>query len=450
MKHYSFSVALPIGITVVVGLVTSALASLAQTAAGPNHHVIVAESSALGQRLAHDVATNGDMIVTLNSPNSPVPKVSNNAVDRSLSAPQTIVNIVSFPYHSGASAQRYFITDLGTLGGTESFAYALNDSGQVVGTSRISGDVSTHSFLYTDGKMTDLYPLNSQDIQTVGPTGINNAGQIASGIIVNGVYVPAILDSPTGNLTLLGSLGAVTDYGFSGVATSINNEGNATGYSYIDNLNRHGFLYRNNVMTDIGSFGGYSSGWAINDENEIAGFASATYNGVAHAFVYIDGVMTDLDPVTESYAKDVNNQGHAVGQFLTADGTAFHAFLYSQGNFTDITPAGGPEAIANGVNNAAQVVGSASFANKVHAFFYDNGEIVDLNSVIPRDSGWELTLAVDLNNHGQITGYGSVNNKSRAYLLTPVISTEQCKDDAWMRFGFKNQGQCIRYVNTGN
>jgi hypothetical protein len=49
--------------------------------------------------------------------------------------------------------------------------------------------------------MTDLYPLNSQNVQTVGPTSINNAGQVASGVLVDGVYVPAVLDSKTGDLT---------------------------------------------------------------------------------------------------------------------------------------------------------------------------------------------------------------------------------------------------------
>jgi probable HAF family extracellular repeat protein len=148
----------------------------------------------------------------------------------------------SLAHQRPAITHRYFVTDIGTLGGTESFAFAINDSGRVVGLSRIAGDATTHSFLYSNGRITDLYPLNSQDIQTVGPTGINNSGQIASGLVIGGVYSPAIFDSRTG-ITLLGSLGGVTSYGFNGVATSINNRGDAVGYSYIDSINRHAFLY---------------------------------------------------------------------------------------------------------------------------------------------------------------------------------------------------------------
>lgn len=448
MKHLFLLVAPSTGKAVLVGLAMSALVGSAQTAAHSNGPVIVAESSAIGQKLAQDIAGNGSKIVLLNSTGGNALQSNLNALPEKSFFPQTQTGVTPFPHDGSRTAPRYFITDLGTLGGTESFAYAVNDYGQVVGTSRMLGDTSNHSFLYTKGKMIDLYPLNSQEVQTVGPTSINNAGQIASGTIVNGIYVPAILDSATGQLTLIGSLGGVTDYNFNGVATSVNGEGNATGYSYLDSLNRHGFLHNNNVTTDIGSFGGYSAGLAINDENQIAGFASDAYNGVAHAFVYTDGVMTNLDSSTESYAQDVNNQGQVVGQFFQPP-AGDHAFLYSQGNFTDLGLAGSSETIAYAINNHGQIVGITFIAGKQSAFIVQNTEILDLNDLIPSSFGWELTTAFDVNNQGQIVGYGLVNSKFRAYLLTPAIDASQCKSDAWMSFGFKNQGQCVSYVSTG-
>ena len=255
--------------------------------------------------------------------------------------------VLSREHNDAAVSHRYLLTDLGTLGGTESFAYAINDHGQIVGLARLSGDTSTHSFLYSNGTMTDLSPLNSGSIQTVGPTGINNSGQVASGLVVAGVYVPSIFDSASGDVELLGSLGGVTDFGFSGVATSISNSGDAVGYSYTDTTNRHAFLYSNGLMTDIGSLGGYSAALGINDVGTIVGFsATETSAGPAHAFIYSSGLMRDIDPFvgefSESYAHGVNKLGQVVGQYLVQDQSSHHAFLFSDGTFRDIGVPGSP------------------------------------------------------------------------------------------------------------
>lgn len=70
--------------------------------------------------------------------------------------------------------------ELSTFGGTDSQAYGINDSEQVVGLSQVAGTDNYHAFLYKDGKMTDLgllggtyrsYYSNSQ------ANGINNKGQ---------------------------------------------------------------------------------------------------------------------------------------------------------------------------------------------------------------------------------------------------------------------------------
>ena len=55
------------------------------------------------------------------------------------------------------------MTALGTLGGSSSYATALNDAGQVVGyswTSGASGTPREHAFLYSSGVMADLGTLS--------------------------------------------------------------------------------------------------------------------------------------------------------------------------------------------------------------------------------------------------------------------------------------------------
>jgi probable HAF family extracellular repeat protein len=50
--------------------------------------------------------------------------------------------------------------DLGTLGGTDSDAYAVSDTGIVVGRSSTPGDAASHAFVWTpSGGMVDLVPL---------------------------------------------------------------------------------------------------------------------------------------------------------------------------------------------------------------------------------------------------------------------------------------------------
>jgi probable HAF family extracellular repeat protein len=72
---------------------------------------------------------------------------------------------------------------------------------------------------------------------------------------------------------------------------------------------------------------------------------------------------------------------------------------------------------AFGINDVGQVVGWSGFT----AFLWtrENG-MQDLNSLIPSNSGWSLSLATAINVRGQITGQGTINGQQHGFLLTPV------------------------------
>ncbi|MGD0138766.1 MAG: hypothetical protein ABSD28_07820 [Tepidisphaeraceae bacterium] len=72
------------------------------------------------------------------------------------------------------------LTDLGTLGGNSSEAFAINDAGQVSGISDTAANVED-IFLYSDGSMLDLGPAGFT------PTGVymNDLGQVVSGYYLN-------------------------------------------------------------------------------------------------------------------------------------------------------------------------------------------------------------------------------------------------------------------------
>lgn len=224
--------------------------------------------------------------------------------------------LLSLTFTSQANASTYYeIIDLGSLGGTESFAYALNDHGQVYGLSRLPGDKASHNFVYDNGAMTDLN-LTNPNLLTVWPTTITNSGLVSTAVRSGGIASAAIFDTHTGQTTVLGSLGGVTSFGFSSTATSVNSDGEAVGMAMVNSTNYHAFLYSGGVMTDIGTLGGtVSEATSINDAGMIAGHASTDGTSQTHAFLYNGGVMTDINPFgsSQSYGRDINNQGQVIG-----------------------------------------------------------------------------------------------------------------------------------------
>jgi probable HAF family extracellular repeat protein len=78
------------------------------------------------------------------------------------------------------------MTDIGTLGGPQAAATAINTSGQIVGSAQTSSDAND-GFIYTGGKMSDLGP-------NIYPYAINDAGVIVGqgpggAVIDNGATV---------------------------------------------------------------------------------------------------------------------------------------------------------------------------------------------------------------------------------------------------------------------
>ena len=74
-------------------------------------------------------------------------------------------------WENGESAPK----DLGILGGNNSTAYEINGAGQIVGGSDITGDLLYHAVRWQNGVMQDLGTLGGSESEAFG---INEAGQI--------------------------------------------------------------------------------------------------------------------------------------------------------------------------------------------------------------------------------------------------------------------------------
>jgi probable HAF family extracellular repeat protein len=324
----------------------------------------------------------------------------------------------------------YQITDLGTLpGGTQSLAYGINNSGQVVGDSTFAGSPFSHAFLWdaTNG-MQDLGTLPGDSGSRA--QGINDFGQVV-GISYTDFSAPhAFLWDAVNGMHALGTLPG--DSGSS--AFGINNSGQVIGKSFIPNTPMiHAFLWdATNGMHALGTLPGDSgsSAFGINNSGQVVGHSFLAGTGVFHAFLWdaVHGMQAlgTLPGDSGSTAYGINDSGQVVGKSV---GFGTHAFLWDavhgMQDLGTLTPGGG--AYATGINSNTQVIGASEvYCPIVNDYFYEpfvwqNGTMSHLNDLIPPDSGWEpLAVANAINNDGQIVGEAvHIGIGARAYLLTP-------------------------------
>lgn len=305
-------------------------------------------------------------------------------------------------------------TDLGTLGGTFSVGMAINAAGQVAGQSSINDLFEIHAFVSEGGSLVDLGTLGGTYSSA---TAINDAGQVVGDSLLAGdMDFEAFLYSD-GTMTGLGTLG-----GGSSFATDINQAGVVAGSAYTEfDLETHAFLYASNAMEDLGTLGGdYSAAFALNDSSVVTG-ESSDANGDLHAFAYEAGVMNDLGTLGGMYSSAwaINENGQIIGESSTTNDAEFHGFLYSGGTLTDLGTLGGDYSYPSAINNLGKIVGDSALPNGApHAFLWQDGSMVDLNTLLPAGSGWELVSAELINDAGQIIGFGVLNGVSRVFVLT--------------------------------
>jgi probable HAF family extracellular repeat protein len=213
-------------------------------------------------------------------------------------------------------------------GNPEGMAYAINDSGQVVGASGSCAPFSVLTGLY-------MQPLH------------------------------ALLWEP-GTVTDLGSLGG-TGQGNGIIPHGINNQGQVVGYSDLKgNANFHAFLWaRGTGMQDLGTLTGdaNSLATAINDTGDVVGVSlDANFN--PRAFLWENGTMTDLNtlvpansPLHLMLACAINSSGQIVGFAVTSSGEG-HEFLLSPSSLSSAS--GNPPSGTNAVVTPLNLTTSAS------------------------------------------------------------------------------------------
>src|SRR5262249_6231423 len=151
--------------------------------------------------------------------------------------------------------------------------------------------------------------------------------------------------------------------------------------------------------------------FAINDQGDIVGLASISQDTEIHAFLSkLGSPLYDLGTLggPASHAIDVNELVHVCGwSMLQVDRPASRAFLWEDGIMKSLGTLGGVYSAAFGLNDRDQVVGATTRADEVQvAFLWSNDYMVELDTLLPAGTGWQLTSANDIDANGDIVGEG--------------------------------------------
>jgi len=352
------------------------------------------------------------------------------------------------------SLPRYTVTDLGTLGGSYSFApdNAPNEKGQVNGFSTLPGDAVIHAFLWHDGKMIDLGTLGGLNSTSDWP--LNDWGAVPG-------YSDTATPDPNGEdycsfgthlicrafiwyngvMITLPTLGGPNNGG-----DQLNNWGQMVGDSEIDLpdpscappqvLADRPVIYELGRVRELPTLPGdsWADAFVINDQGQAAGYSStncgAAQSGIWHALLWKNGTpiyLGNLGGQMLNLPQAINNKTQVVGGSDLAGDTINHAFLWQQrtGMIDLGTLPGYPNSIAEGINDKGQIVGGASeqpfLGGNCTAFLWQSGVMTDLNTLIPPGSPLYLCFASGINSRGQIAGTAVVvsTGEAHAFLATP-------------------------------
>jgi len=197
---------------------------------------------------------------------------------------------------------------------------------------------------------------------------------------------------------------------------AINNSGQIAGYASLDGVTNFSFTYAAGVFTALPSLGIEPSALGMNDLGEIVGGNTAvpergfTYQAGSGYTLFVRGGWTNTE------FRAVNNAGVVTGWSYEEDASGFtssEGFIFDPAvpSFTAIPIAGSPFVIAQGINAANQVVGSAQLPGGQQAFLRQPDGTITLFRVASSP-----TRARGINDSGLITGFVDVGGTAQAFV----------------------------------
>jgi probable HAF family extracellular repeat protein len=334
-----------------------------------------------------------------------------------------------------AQAPKYTINDLGPAGNVT----GININGQVIGWFAASGGQS-HAF-----RTAPNAPINiiTDDLGTLGgvssvANGINASGQVTGSSDTPQGDTHGFRTGPAAKINPsaddLGTLGGHPAFGSAFTSgAGINDSGQVVGGSIASDGSSHGFRTAANspinpATDDIGTlpFGpvaaSTSGGRSINRAGVVLGAFEGGNIIFPTAFLDSGNSITEIPciivaPFGNNFT-GINDQGIFAGTDNCSQTFPPFIALVQNGTITDMAQC---DCEPHGINNSSQVVGQGFTFGPNHAFLYSGGTLYDLNNLFPSGSGWVVSNATAINDHGQIVGMGTLNGARHGFRLDPLV-----------------------------
>jgi probable HAF family extracellular repeat protein len=313
---------------------------------------------------------------------------------------------------------------LGKLDESDTLVWAadINERNQVAGS---SGD-GIHQSAFRWSEKDGMEELGSLGGSYTVSSAINNRGEVAGTSEDAAGNERAFLWTESDGMIDLGTLGGDTSFAY-----DINERGQVAGRSLNENGNARAFIWdRRGGMRDIDTLGGDES-WAlaINARGQIAGYSCTggefthpsrgpCTEGDRHAFLWSEKTgMVDLGvPGAQSDGLGINDRGDVVGQYcpsgnagpggLCSGGDPYRAVLWrSDGSTEDLGSLNDTWSFAFDINNRGQVFGSSNSGLEPlnsRAFVWSEGAGM---SALEEPPGIGFSTALNSNNRGVASGY---------------------------------------------
>lgn len=304
---------------------------------------------------------------------------------------------------------------------------SINARGELAGSGTFDGLHHAARWIGTD-RMLDLGALPG-GISRSDSVAINDFGWVA-GWSDNATSSYVAVMWRQGEIIDLGSLG-----GDISQATDINNRGDIVGWAdrpVGSDMIRAAFLFIDGELKQLPNPYGddlRSSAVAINEYRDIVGWIdTGPFPNPRVDVLWRDNMVIELPSLPFGLGvsvADINELGEVTGSAKDRR-TDEHAFLWDGEVILDIHGLG-HESLPQAINNATEIVGysrltSDPYNSTLAPFRWDyDDRMIDLNTRTPPLLDLKLTMAHDINDHGQIVAIGNLGAGAR--LLSRVHPT---------------------------